>query len=111
MPKRSPTTADGSLPDTHIILHSPALQKLLLKPSKNTLCEIVIDWLDHPQFGAPHQLPEDLEDEGDGNQGQLSIEDLKELYGKFKATNSVTKKAIIQRIVERDWVGILRTTS
>ena len=106
MPKLS-TVDNGSLSDTQLIPHSATIQKLLLKPSKSSLCEIAIDWLDNLQFGAPHPPPEGLDDDDGGRAGELSVEDLKGVYEKMKAASSVTRKAVVERIVERDWVDLL----
>lgn len=116
MPTRSSSTTttdnntNGALADAQLIPHSLALQKLLLKPSKLLLCEIVIDWLNNRQYGAPHPPPEGLEGgEGEDEMAQMSIEELKELYEKMKTASSVTRKAVVERIVERDWVGLPTT--
>jgi len=108
--KRS-TTSDRALPDTHLIPHSPTIQKLLLKSSKNTLCEIVINWLDNPKLGAPHPPPEGPDDDDEDTEGELSVEGLKGVYEKMKASTSVTRKAIVERIVGRDWVDFCSATS
>ncbi|KAF8458935.1 centromere protein Chl4/mis15/CENP-N [Terfezia claveryi] len=102
MPKQGDAN-DGSLSDAQLIPHSSNIQKLLLKPSKNTLCEIAIDWLDNPQLGAPHPPPEGLDDDDEDRAGEQSVEDLKGVYEKMKAASSVSRKAVIERIVERDW--------
>jgi len=110
MPKLC-TTDDGSLSDTQLIPHSSTIQKLLLKPSKSTLCEIAIDWLDNFPLGAPHPPPEGLDDDDEDRAGGLSVEDLKNVYEKLKATSSVTRKAVVERIVERDWVDFYSAVS
>lgn len=103
--------SDGSLPNTQLIPHSPTIQKLLLKPPKNTLCDIAINWLDNPQLGAPHPPPEGLDDDGEDRAGELSVEDLKGVYKKMKVVSSVTRKAVVERIVERDWVDFCSAAS
>lgn len=108
MPKQTLTSKDGSLPNTHLIPHSPALNKLLLKPSKSLLCEIAINWLNNPQFGTPHPPSEDLEDgevEDEDGIAQMGIEELKRVYEKMKTAGSVTRKAVVDRITGRHWVG------
>lgn len=99
MSKASHNIGDGSLDPDYLIQHSPSLLRLLLRPSKKTLCDIAIDWLDNAHFGAPHPLPEDVE-----GGGGLSVGELKGIYEKMKAANPVTRKAVAERIVERDWV-------
>ncbi|RPB28658.1 CHL4-domain-containing protein [Terfezia boudieri ATCC MYA-4762] len=102
MPKQS-SANDRSLSDAQLIPHSSNIQKLLLKPSKTTLCEIAIDWLDNSQLGTPHPPPEGFGDDDEDRAGEQSVEDLKGVYEKMKAASSVTRKAVIERIVERDW--------
>ena len=107
MPRRTHHVNGGSLPDTHLIPHSPTLQKLLLKPSKNTLCEIVLEWLENVSLGKPHHPPEGPESYSEDGTGELIISELKKVYEKMKTSQQVTRKTIVERIVEIDWVPSL----
>lgn len=104
MSRRSKLPADGSLPDSQLIHHSPALQKLLLRPSKDVLCDLALEWLENPTLGKPHPPDEDEEMEDDEDEEQLDVEQLKEVYTRMSKAGGITKKAVVERIVERDWV-------
>ncbi|KAF8462058.1 centromere protein Chl4/mis15/CENP-N [Kalaharituber pfeilii] len=115
MPKPAPAPAPahrvdhGPLPDSHVVPHSPALLKLLMRPSKNALCEIALEWLSNASLGAPQPPGEGFDDDDDDDDdddeegAELSIDDVKEVYKRMKGATSVTRKAVVERVVERDW--------
>ena len=107
MPRRTHHVSDGSLPDTHLIPHSPTLRKLLLRPSKNTLCEVVLEWLENVLLGKPHPQPESPDGHSEDGTGELSIDELKKVYEEMKTSHKATRKTVVERIVERDWVPSL----
>ena len=98
---RAQATDTGALRDDHIITDSSSVQKILLKPSKDVLCDLVLGWLDNLPLCAQHPAADDDSDDVDPPE---SVEDTKAAYLRMKSTNSVTKKAVVERIMERDWV-------
>lgn len=55
-------------------------------------------------LGKPHHPPDGY---GEDGIGELSISELKKVYEKMKTSHQVTRKTIVERIVERDWVPSL----
>lgn len=55
-------------------------------------------------LGKPHHPPESPDGYSEDGTGELSISELKKVYEKMKASHQVTRKTVVERIVERDWV-------
>lgn len=93
-----------ALPHTTLFKPSPDLRKQLNRHTKKSLLEVVQSWLDEPTDTTRPQFSDDQDlDDGEAIAEPRTIEELVELYGSMEGAN---KKAVVDRVYERDWVGI-----
>ncbi|KAG5440736.1 hypothetical protein PCK2_000172 [Pneumocystis canis] len=82
------------LEDTHKFVSSRAVRRLLLRLSKNSLLRIALQWLDDPQCALDRS----------GQDGLSKVENrVKTIYHEWMESGAISRKDIVERILEIDW--------
>lgn len=95
---------DRPIPSQHILPPSPLLTKHLNRLSKPSLISLVKIWLSNSKKNNAPDLSPTEEDEAEGREEDVLIEDVIDIYENMK-----TRKLLVERVFEREWVGTYDT--